>query len=145
MPYAGNVSLTKLDNNNILYLECDSLFDADAEFLLIDLESIALKYHMNRYPNKAIFKTISTHATVVVDIVSLKLQGSVDGTTYDDLSVVTDADPGNAGGAGPYTTMNQAATWDIPYRYLKLIDVTNGTGNLHNLEAWLYHSDLEVA
>lgn len=145
MAYAGNKSLTILDNSNILKIAGDVVFDADAEELIIDLESIALKYHMNRYPNKAIFKTTSTHATVVVDTVSLKLQGSIDGTTYDDLSAVTDADPGDAGGAGPYTTMNQAATWDVPYRYLKLIDVTNGTGNLHILEAWLYHSDLEVA
>jgi len=104
-------------------------FDADGEAGdVIDL--FELFNGLKQAPQYASCYLSSSHATAVTDVVSMKLQGSVDGLNWDDLAEITDADVANGGTASEYSDVVSATAFPtIGYRYFRFNCVTVGSGN----------------
>lgn len=111
-------------------------FDADDEEKIITIRDYPEYFGKGRPKNASIFLD-SSHATVVVDICSAKLFGSIDGITYTELAEITDADLANSGTTTGYSAVVQATAWTLPYEYFKLITPTVGAGNTLNIHAIL--------
>jgi hypothetical protein len=73
----------------------------------------------------------ATHATAVTDIVSIIVQGSVDGVNWDTVGTeITDADAANGGSAAEQSDVVSVAAFPtIGYRYFRANCTTVGSGN----------------
>jgi hypothetical protein len=137
--WAGSTTTEEFDKQGAYYFVQNG-FDADGEVgETLDVNDFLPKNHnanaglgrpTNTYFTWADFWVTATHATTVTDVVSIFLQASVDGTAWDNLCEVTDADA--------YTTDTTTGNSDvvaatafptINYRYFRISCTTVGAGN----------------
>jgi len=116
-------------------------FDADAENDTFDLADILPSSVAQGAPWKAKdmmsftdanLQLSATHATEVTDTVSFKVQGSIEGVTYADITglAITDVDAADAGTTAGSATPVNATQWTSSFfRYYKFVCTTVGSGN----------------
>lgn len=135
MVYAGTLTRTDIEGIEGIDLSFSAL-DADGEethaLEPVDLDAL---FHMT----DATMYLTTTNAGPVIDVVDVKLQGSVYGTQWQDLIAITDADVDNGGGTAEDSEEKSATVGALaPFRYLRVLVTTVGAANVITSKVRLY-------
>lgn len=137
MVWAGTQTISNEALGKSIKIVTEGL-DADTEEGdVIDVLELINNGRLEGYPTNASIYSASAHATEVVDTVSLKLFGSVNGIEYDELAEITDSDLANADTTSATSDVISATAWLLPYRYFKITAPTVGLGNTNQVTTML--------
>lgn len=142
MAWAGSFSIALVENDPTLALVSILGFDADGENL-IDIETLSLAdFHKigilkGLIPREITWWLNSTHATTVVDVISLKLMASLRPLTetarWIELGEITDADEDNTSTtSGTSADVTEAAFPTQTFSQFDIDCITVGAGNTLN-------------